>query len=62
MALKHRPIGHGFGIGGWDIGRVHETRGGPEHLRWFGQSAMAPSTSAGWPRGWVSQLEPARPE
>ena len=22
MALKHRPIGHGFGIGGWDIGRV----------------------------------------
>src|SRR4051812_46489579 len=21
--------------GGWDIGRIYETRGGPESLRWF---------------------------
>ena len=46
MALKLRRTGLGSGIdknrqdytvntGGWDIGRIYETRGGPEHLRWF---------------------------
>jgi hypothetical protein len=46
MALKLRPTGLGSGIdknrqdysvytGGWDIGCIYETRGGPEHLRWF---------------------------
>ena len=42
MALKLRPSRLGSGIdkerqdytvysGGWDIGRIYETRGGPEH-------------------------------
>jgi hypothetical protein len=46
MALTLRPTGLGSGIdkdradyavfcGGWDIGRIYEVRGGPEHLRWF---------------------------
>ena len=46
MSLKLSPTGLGSGIdkerkdytvysGGWDIGRIYETRGGPEHLRWF---------------------------
>jgi hypothetical protein len=46
MALKLRPSGLGSGIdkgrtdyaiycGGWAVGRIYETRGGPEHLRWF---------------------------
>ena len=46
MSLTMRPTGLGSGIdkdrpdygvhcGGWAIGRIHETRGGPEHLRWF---------------------------
>ena len=46
MALKLRPTGLGVGIdkdrqgytvysGGWDVGRIYEVRGGPEHLRWF---------------------------
>ena len=26
--------------GGWDIGRIYETRGGPEHLRWFWSFAV----------------------
>ena len=46
MALKLRRTGLCSGIdknrqdytvytGGWDIGRIYETRGGPKHLRWF---------------------------
>ena len=46
MPLKLRSTGLGSGIdkdrqdytvytGGWDIGRIYEVRGGPEHLRWF---------------------------
>jgi hypothetical protein len=46
MALKLRPTGLGSGIdkdradytvytGEWEIGRIYETRGGPENLRWF---------------------------
>ena len=46
MALTMRPTGLGSGIdkdrqdytvytGGWDIGRIYEVRGGPDHLRWF---------------------------
>lgn len=42
MSLKLRPTGLGSGIdkdrqdytvytGGWDIGRIYETRGAPEH-------------------------------
>ena len=41
-----RPTGLGAGIdkdrqdftiycGGWAVGRIYETRGGPDHLRWF---------------------------
>ena len=46
MALKLRPTGLGSGIdkdrpdytvytGEWDVGRIYETRGGPDSLRWF---------------------------
>ena len=46
MPLKLRPTGLGAGIdkdrpdftvysGGWAIGRIYETRGGPDSLRWF---------------------------
>ena len=46
LALKLRPTGLGSGIdkdrpdytvycGGWDVGRIYQTRGGPESLRWF---------------------------
>jgi len=46
MALKLRPTGLGSGIdkdrpdytvycGGWDGGRIYETRGGPDNLRSF---------------------------
>ena len=46
MPLKLRPTGLGSGIdkdradygvysGEWEIGRIYQTRGGPESLRWF---------------------------
>ena len=46
MALKLRPTGLGSGIdkdrpdytvvtGEWEVGRIYETRGGPDSLRWF---------------------------
>ena len=46
MPLKLRPTGLGSGIdkdrpdyavyyGGWDGGRIYQTRGGPDSLRWF---------------------------
>jgi hypothetical protein len=51
MALTMRPTGLGSGIdkdrqdytvytGGWDIGRINEVRGGPDHLRWFWSFAL----------------------
>ena len=46
MPLKMRPSGLGSEIdkdpadylifcGEWNIGRIYEIRGGPDHLRWF---------------------------
>ena len=46
MSLKLRPTGLGSGIdkdrpyysvysGEWEVGRIYETRGGPDSLRWF---------------------------
>ena len=46
MPLTMRPTGLGSGIdkdrqdytiysGEWAVGRIYETRGGPDHLRWF---------------------------
>ena len=45
MPLTMRPSGLSSGIdktgrttpctGGWDVGRIYETRGGPDSLRWF---------------------------
>jgi hypothetical protein len=46
MLLKLRTSGFGSGIGKdrpdytvytgeWEVGRIEQTRGGPEHLRWF---------------------------
>jgi hypothetical protein len=57
-----RPTGLGSGIdkdrpdyavycGGWAIGRVYETRGRPEHLRWFWSlTGQRPDDALG-PRG-----------
>jgi hypothetical protein len=46
MPLTMRPTGLGSGIdkdrpdytvltGEWEIGRIYQTRGGPDSLRWF---------------------------
>jgi hypothetical protein len=46
MALKLRPAGLGSGLdkdrpdytvltGEWEVGRIYQTRGGPDSLRWF---------------------------
>ena len=46
MTLKLRPTGLGSGVdkdrpdytvvtGEWEVGRIYETRGGPDNLRWF---------------------------
>ena len=46
MALTMRPTGLGSGIdkdrpdytvftGDWEIGRIYQSRGGPDSLRWF---------------------------
>ena len=46
MPLTLRPTGLGSGIdkdrpdytvvtGEWEVGRIYETRGGPDNLRWF---------------------------
>jgi hypothetical protein len=48
-----RPTGLGAGIdkdrpdytiysGGWAVGRIYETRGGPDHLRWFWSLTVDP--------------------
>ena len=53
MAFKLRPTGLGAGIdkdrpdytiysGGWAVGRIYETRGGPDHLRWFWSLTVDP--------------------
>ena len=53
MALTLRPTGLGAGIdkdrqdftifsGGWAVGRIYETRGGPDHLRWFWSLTVDP--------------------
>ena len=53
MPLKLRPTGLGAGIdkdrpdymvfsGGWAIGRIYQTRGGPDHLRWFWSLTVNP--------------------
>ena len=53
MPLTMRPIGLGSGIdqdrqdftiysGGWAVGRIYETRGGPDHLRWFWSLTVDP--------------------
>ena len=59
MPLKLRPTGLGSGIdkdrpdytvycGGWDIGRIYQTRGGPDSLRWFwSMNANGPMTRSG---------------
>src|SRR3954468_17187446 len=58
MPLKLRPSGLGSGIdkdrpdytvhsGEWEIGRIYQTRGGPDSLRWFwSMNANGPMTRA----------------
>jgi hypothetical protein len=59
MALKLRPTGLGSGIdkdrpdytvctGEWEVGRIYQTRGGPDSLRWFWSlSVNGPMADAG---------------
>jgi hypothetical protein len=53
MPLTMRPTDLGAGIdkdrpdytvycGGWAIGRIYQTRGGPDHLRWFWSLTVDP--------------------
>ena len=53
MPLTVRPTGLGSGIdkdrpdytvctGEWAVGRIYETRGGPDHLRWFWSLTVDP--------------------
>ena len=53
MPLTMRPTALGAGIdkdrldytvycGGWTVGRIYETRGGPDHLRWFWSLTVDP--------------------
>jgi hypothetical protein len=56
MPLKLRPTGLGSGIdkdqpdytiftGDWEVGRIYQTRGGPDNLRWFwSMNANGPMT------------------
>ena len=55
MTLKLRPTGLGSGIdkerpdytivtGEWEVGRIYETRGGPDSLRWFWSLTYGPMT------------------
>ena len=58
MPLKLRPTGLGSGIdkdrpdytvytGEWEVGRIYQTRGGPDSLRWFWSlTANGPMTRA----------------
>ena len=61
MPLTMRPTGLGAGIdndrpdytvycGGSAVGRIYETRGGPDNLRWF-RSMTPPDHDALRPRG-----------
>jgi hypothetical protein len=64
MPLKLRPTGLGSGIdkerpdytivtGEWEIGRIYQTRGGPDSLRWFwSMNANGPDTIGGEWRLW----------
>jgi hypothetical protein len=56
MPLKFSRTGLGSGIdkdrpdytvycGEWDVGRIYQTRGGPESLRWFWLSSGAVVTA-----------------
>ena len=58
MPLKLRPTGLGSGIdkdrpdyavycGEWGIGRIYETRGGPDNLRWFWSLTIGPNDAFG---------------
>ena len=68
MPLKLRPTGLGSGIdkdradytvvtGEWEVGRIYETRGGPDSLRWFWSLTVnGPMTRSGR----VATLEEAK--
>jgi hypothetical protein len=70
MALTMRPTGLGSGIdkdrpdytvfsGGWEVGRIYQTRGGPDSLRWFwSMTVTGPMTRSDR----VATLEEARAE
>ena len=59
MTLKLRPTGLKSGVdkdrpdytvvtGEWEVGRIYETRGGPDNLRWFwSMNAKGPMTRSG---------------
>ena len=72
MSLKLRPTGLGSGLdkdrpdytvycGEWDVGRIYETRGRPESLRWFwSMTGNGPMTRSGHVATFPSWRAPAR--
>ena len=45
--------------GGWEVGRIYETRGGPDNLRWFWSLTVnGPMTrSIAWPEEAKTQFQ-----
>ena len=73
MPLTLRPTGLGSGIdkdrqdftiysGGWVVGRIYETRGGPDHLRWFWWFTVTWSDDALEPCGDVGEAKAQFPK
>jgi hypothetical protein len=71
MPLTMRPTGLGAGIdkdrpdytvysGRWAVGWIYETRGGPDHLRWFwSMTVTCPMTRSDvWPHRWRGRQSP----
>ena len=64
MALKLRPTGLGSGIdkdrpdytvytGEWEVGRIYQSRGGPDSLRWlWSMTVNGPMTRSGRVATW----------
>jgi hypothetical protein len=73
MPLKLRPAGLGHGVykddidygvfcGEWCIGRIYQTRTGPESLRWFWALHAPSKPGSMWISNQVATLEIAKAE
>ena len=73
VALTMRPAGLSSGIdedradytvfcGEWNIGRIYDVRGGPEHLRWFWALHFSPASRSLRADNRAATLEAAKAE